>query len=59
MNMMFVPHKGHTYRSPRSITDITLLSYMEVMFVLHRKHTYEPPRPVTGLEAELILGLPT
>jgi hypothetical protein len=47
--MMFVPHRKHAYRTPRPVSGIALLFYMQIIFVLHRKHTYGPPRPVTGI----------
>jgi hypothetical protein len=49
MQMMFTPHRKHTYESPRPVTGVALLFYMQVMFVPHREHTYWSPRPVTAV----------
>jgi hypothetical protein len=40
---------SQSYRSPRSVTEIALLSYIRTMFVTNRKHAYVPARPVTGI----------
>jgi hypothetical protein len=47
--MMFIPLRKHTYVSPRPVTGIALLFYMQMMIVPLRKDTYGPPRPVTGM----------
>jgi hypothetical protein len=49
MQMMFVPHRRHTYGTARLVTEMALLSYMQMMFVPHRRRTYGPPMPVTGI----------
>jgi hypothetical protein len=45
--MIFVPHRKHM--PPQPVTEIALLSYMQMMFVPDRKLTCGPPRPVTGI----------
>jgi hypothetical protein len=54
MQMMFVPHRRHTYGTLLPVTGIALLVYMQLMFVLHRRHTYGPLLGVTGLALHLI-----
>jgi hypothetical protein len=44
---MFVPHREHTYGTPRPLTGTALLLSMQMMFVPHRKHG--PPRYVTEI----------
>jgi hypothetical protein len=40
---------GNTHVSPRPVTGIFILFFMQVMFVPHRKHTHVSPRPVTEI----------
>jgi hypothetical protein len=47
--MVFVPHRKLTYGIAWPVTEITLLSYMQMMFVPHRKHTDGLALPVTGI----------
>jgi hypothetical protein len=56
IQMMFVPHRKHTYRPQRSVTGIALLLYIHRMFVPLRKPTYKIPRPVMGLTCFFIYG---
>jgi hypothetical protein len=37
------------YGQSRPVTEVALLSYMQMIFVPHRKHTCGPPRPVTDI----------
>jgi hypothetical protein len=37
---MVIPHRKHTYGTPRPVMDIVLLFYKQMMFLPHRKHLW-------------------